>query len=636
MAPASRKAASSRSGTTRFPPSRRRCNICCAPKPPSARFRWPSAQRRRRWRRGQRGPRSCEPVRSRARHREKSVRNRPDRRRRPTSAPRTSTTRCRSSTSWRAARKNLRSSSNNTAQSLQQRWQQEMLRREAEELQRQMEQLAQQNQNGQQGQQPAGQQSVRAVGSVRSIRPVWAIGIRQSGQSPGSRADRQSGQQVPDPRVQQALERLSKPMTTCAGRFQPGSAEARRAADRLREATNLLGGAQQQHANGRLDSMSREADRLAQQEKDQQQKLGQMPSPSALAGRFGQSYYGYGSQGNSDRTRKSWPRSASAWPTISRNCRSRCATPSAILLRTSVLRPNKLRDALGDLDTNELENRIQRSADWLRRGVNPNSPDTEQEIASSLQNLSDQLRQAQQALGDGSGSSRRGHRSRSHRAPPQPIAGHEPGWHGNGQRGQQGQPGQSGQQGQRSQRGPRKSGRAGQANAQDGRGDNQPGGMNNGYSPRGGFGTTIRWRRPRRQSRLRRCRHRQQSRIAAAGRAQHGDRIPAICSAPFSRTSKTSEQLRRAAAGRSRSAAPGRQLIQEMQRLDPRRFPGNPALVEQLHTQVLNDVDKLELQLRRQADDKSGQIRSSDSAPVPSGYQDAVAEYFRRLSNNSK
>jgi hypothetical protein len=75
-------------------------------------------------------------------------------------------------------------------------------------------------------------------------------------------------------------------------------------------------------------------------------------------------------------------------------------------------------------------------------------------------------------------------------------------------------------------------------------------------------------------------------------------------------------------------------LIQEMQRLDPRRFAGNPGLTEQLHAQVLNDMDKLELQLRRQAEDKPGQVRSSDSAPVPSGYQDAVADYFRRLSNS--
>ncbi len=40
------------------------------------------------------------------------------------------------------------------------------------------------------------------------------------------------------------------------------------------------------------------------------------------------------------------------------------------------------------------------------------------------------------------------------------------------------------------------------------------------------------------------------------------------------------------------------ELAREMQRLDPRRFPGNPAMVEQLHTEVLSGVDKLELQLR--------------------------------------
>ena len=75
------------------------------------------------------------------------------------------------------------------------------------------------------------------------------------------------------------------------------------------------------------------------------------------------------------------------------------------------------------------------------------------------------------------------------------------------------------------------------------------------------------------------------------------------------------------------------ELIRQMERLDPSRFPGNPALVEQLRTQMLASVDKLELKLRRSADDKqTGQIRGGDSLPVPSGYQDAVAEYFRRLS----
>jgi hypothetical protein len=73
-------------------------------------------------------------------------------------------------------------------------------------------------------------------------------------------------------------------------------------------------------------------------------------------------------------------------------------------------------------------------------------------------------------------------------------------------------------------------------------------------------------------------------------------------------------------------------LVKEMQRLDPSRFPGNPEMVEQLHTQVLNDVDKLELQLRRNTDDPQlGQVRTSKSPTVPPGYQDAVAEYYRRL-----
>jgi hypothetical protein len=75
------------------------------------------------------------------------------------------------------------------------------------------------------------------------------------------------------------------------------------------------------------------------------------------------------------------------------------------------------------------------------------------------------------------------------------------------------------------------------------------------------------------------------------------------------------------------------ELILEMQRLDPRRFPGNPAIIEQLHGQVLSDIDKLELRLQRDVDGKqSGEVRNSESLPVPAGYEDAVAEYFRRLS----
>jgi hypothetical protein len=74
-------------------------------------------------------------------------------------------------------------------------------------------------------------------------------------------------------------------------------------------------------------------------------------------------------------------------------------------------------------------------------------------------------------------------------------------------------------------------------------------------------------------------------------------------------------------------------LIDQMRNLDPKRFPGNPALVEQMHKQLVSGVDALELQLRRQLDEnQGGTIRNTDPAKVPAGYQDSVAEYYRKLS----
>ena len=74
-------------------------------------------------------------------------------------------------------------------------------------------------------------------------------------------------------------------------------------------------------------------------------------------------------------------------------------------------------------------------------------------------------------------------------------------------------------------------------------------------------------------------------------------------------------------------------LIDQMRNLDPSRFPGNPALVEQMHQQLVSGVDALELQLRRQLDQNhGGTIRNTDPNKVPAGYKDSVAEYYRKLS----
>jgi hypothetical protein len=73
------------------------------------------------------------------------------------------------------------------------------------------------------------------------------------------------------------------------------------------------------------------------------------------------------------------------------------------------------------------------------------------------------------------------------------------------------------------------------------------------------------------------------------------------------------------------------ELTREMQHLDPRRFTGNPAMVEQLHTEVLSGIDKLELQLS-QDNQLPGQVRTAKESSIPPGYEEAVADYYRRLS----
>ena len=76
-------------------------------------------------------------------------------------------------------------------------------------------------------------------------------------------------------------------------------------------------------------------------------------------------------------------------------------------------------------------------------------------------------------------------------------------------------------------------------------------------------------------------------------------------------------------------------LVDEMRNLDPKRFPGNPELVEQMRQQLVSSLDALELQLRHQLDgNRGGTIRNADPAKVPAGYRDSVAEYYRKLSGS--
>ena len=78
-------------------------------------------------------------------------------------------------------------------------------------------------------------------------------------------------------------------------------------------------------------------------------------------------------------------------------------------------------------------------------------------------------------------------------------------------------------------------------------------------------------------------------------------------------------------------------LIDEMRNLDPKRFPGNPALVEQMHQQIAQRSGCAGAAVAPQLDEnQGGTIRNTDPTKVPAGYQDSVAEYYRKLSGGSR
>ena len=235
-------------------------------------------------------------------------------------------------------------------QSFQQRWQQEMLRREAEQLQRQMEQMTRNGQQGQQGQQGSDSSSGASSSQPQNGQQQSASSMQSRGQSGGqSGAQSQSGSQPSrgqeggqssaqnsgqsahqssDQRIEQALSMLQQATDAMqrGGSPQQSADAARQAAERLREADNLLAGTQQQLATGKLGSMTSEAG--SSHRKNASRPTGSTSLPTQANRRTA--------------ARRTWTRlwrsctsaislrsSVNSSLTISRSCRKTFATPRA-------------------------------------------------------------------------------------------------------------------------------------------------------------------------------------------------------------------------------------------------------------------------------------------------------------------
>jgi hypothetical protein len=539
----------------------------------------------------------------------------------------------------------LANQQHNPQQSFQERWQQEMLRREAEQLQRQMEQLAQNSQ----GQQQNDQQSSSGTSSSQSGSQQQSASSQSGAQSSQQKqaGSRSSAQSSSDQRIEQALSRMrqaDEAMKRSGGPQQSADA-AHQAADKLREATNLLGDTQQQLASGKVSSLSHEADRLTQEERAQADRI------NKLAGNQQDD-----ADPTDDATEAQMDRDRMMERLRQRNQlageRQQLSDDLSKLQKdirdtareTAPNQPGvsqKLRDALTEMDQSDLDNHMQRTADWLRGGINPNSNGTENEIAQGLQELSQQLRQAQEGMGqaksqqpDGTAqggatamlnqverlrsqleamtaSSRDNSRQQSQHGQNggRELSGQQP---GNGPQQRVGR--QSGGNLQADQQ------RNGALGERAGNLSSQPGG-DTGY---GGADGAVLGNINTGNNHYDEARQRSVP-TGASGNFQDDERT-------YQQGVRGLNQLRQMVQGDAQVAKEVRELARQMQQLDPTRFPGNPAMVEQMHHEVLSSLDRIELQLQR--DGSTTEAHTGKPSSVPAGYEDSVADYYKRLSRN--
>lgn len=506
----------------------------------------------------------------------------------------------------------------NNRQTPEQRWQQEMLRRETEELQKQMQQLAQGQQNqGQQAQ--SGQQS--QAGQPGGQSQGQSATQQRLSQMAASARGGQSSSQRGDPRMQRALEQLTRAQEDMRRANQPGQtneAEARRAAERLKEAQQMLGGLRQEQTSNQLSDLARRAEKLAEDQRNFSEGLRRRFGAAQTREQQERAAMGQ-SREEARRLAEEKARIKEDYERLERDLQSAARGMSGSQRNAS----SKLREAVGQAQQEELSLKMKYMTEWLNRGYAPFTWNREQPVTQALNRLAEQVREAERAAGDRAGNTPSGGDGKREQALSQleqmrrrldqASRGQQPGGNQRGQQGQQGQQGQ-GQQGQ---------GQQGQQPGQQGQGGQQGDGE---PSLRGGGGGA--------------------DRFGARGQLNAGDWRPNIGGAAPERGPVDPAQAQRAYNEGLRGLRELRQqlgespearaevdrLIQEMQRIDPARFPGNPALVEKMRSQVLPALEQLELQLRREIDGgESGLARAGGSERVPDGYGEAVAEYFRRL-----
>jgi hypothetical protein len=280
----------------------------------------------------------------------------------------------------------------NQQQAFEQRWQEEQLRREAEQLRQQMEQLAQN----------------------------WA----QAGRA---RAGSQQGQQTSGAlrAATNALQRAEDEMRK--GVSEGDSTAQQRATAHLREAQDALSAMQRQQTGKSINDLAQRAQEIANRQKEIANRLKQMyggssgtaeranSEPGATGAkngmpemddpRFGLGYgRRYWQQFQMEPARPATPQEKSLAGQKENLARQLNELERQMQEQAQGVAGNqpdasaKLRSALSDAQQKELALRMKKGAEWIRDGYGSRTSGQEDSVTEGTEQLSRQLRDAQQAL----------------------------------------------------------------------------------------------------------------------------------------------------------------------------------------------------------------------------------------------
>jgi hypothetical protein len=454
-------------------------------------------------------------------------------------------------------------------QTAQQRWEQEMLRREAEQLQRQMQQLSQNQQNGQPSDQQSSSQSASSSSPSSS-----SSGSRQNRQSASSRSQGMSQQmQARNQQLQQAadeLQRAQDEMRKAVSQHDAGAQQ--RAASDLQAAENRLRNLQQRQAGDSVDELAAQAQQMLQQQKDFSNRVRQAASQAARSGPPSDSAirrYMYGGRWNrdpNDPSRRAFPSAATRQTDQLADEKARMADQLEQLQRqiqrqarnAASAQPDlsaKLRDALSDIEQQDLAARMKKNSEWIRQGYGAEAWVNEQSATLGLDQFNQQMQQARAAAQNSPQQANSGQQD------PETARALQQVEQLRRQLGQASQAGQAGQPGQQNARG----------------GGPMPGGS------------------------------------------------PAIAEAMQNLAS-----LRQRLASRNGRAYYDSEyafrFLQDLEGADP------AELTKRLNREVLPSLERLEMDIKREAKAPPDGGRLAASEPTPDTYRDAVAEYFKKLS----